>query len=320
MDVLGDSQPSLFPRELDTSGAGEISRDSAIKATLEAFENYMLDVEFTKNTRNAFASDLRLLGEFLGVGQSVGDIGANDLNDFLKWLRYERAVPCSQKSYARRVTTLKVYFKWLTKTGIFITNPALDVIQVPVSSPLPDLPSAEAINKALVVSANLMKSKGDQGGDSRPNLLLTLLLDTGIKKSETMSIVLNHINSSDPDSPFLFIRYKQPKNRHKERKIPLDPEWIMLLDLYIDQYEPRDFLFTCTARNLEYVLADIGDRANLPKGSLSFENLRWISALRDYVAGVDHTKLRHRLGIRPVTWRETKSKLDQLSAKGVNAS
>ena len=316
MDDLSAAQLSLFPRESHSLEPGKLSRDSAIKATLEAFETYMEEEDFTDNTQRAFASDLRLLGEYLGVGQSVGDIGANDLNDFLRWLRYERGVPCSQKSYARRVTTLKVYCKWLTKTGIFISDPALDVIQVSVSSPLPDLPSAEDIKKALAVSMDLMESKGDRNGDSRPNLLLTLVLDTAIKKSETMSIVLNHINRSDPDAPFLFIRYKQPKYRYKERKIPLDPGWISLLDIYMDQYHPRDVLFTCTARNLEYVLTDVGEKADLPKGSLSFENLRWISALRDYQAGVDHDKLFYRLGISPVTWRETKSKLDQLIARG----
>ena len=318
MDEPGLAQPSLFPGESLSSETNGVNRDSTIKATLGPFDIFMQNQPrpFTENTRKAFISDIRLLGKYFGPGQSVGDIGENDLNDFLKWLLYERGVPCGKKSYARRVTTLKVYFKWLTDKNIFLSNPAAAVIQVSVSNPLPDLPSADDIENVLTVSTELMESSEDRKGDSRPHLLLTLLLNTGIKKSETMSIVLNHINRSDPDNPFLFIRYKQPRYRYKERKMPLEHEWLAILDIYADQYQPDDLLFTCTARNLEYILTDLGEKVDLPQGTLSFENLRWIYALHEYQGGADHDKLFYRLGIKPVTWRETKSKLDRLIAKG----
>ncbi|GMQ78112.1 MAG: hypothetical protein BMS9Abin02_0610 [Anaerolineae bacterium] len=302
------AQSSLFP--------GDVSRDSSLKATLGPFDIYMMeDKEFTENTRRAFLSDMHLLGEYLGGGQPVGDIGTKELNDFLNWLLYERNVPCSQKSYARRVTTLKVFFGWLAKEYL-LSNPSLDIIQVSVTSPLPDLPGDEDIEEALSISEEILEGNEKEEGDSRPRLLLTLLLNTGIKKMEAMSLVLNHINRVNPDAPYLFVRYKNPKKRYKERKMSLDPEWITLLDRYMDEYQPSDKLFTCTARNLEYILTDISEQAGLPKGSLSFENLRWIYALRKYREGIDHDKLIDQLGITKVTWRQTKSKLDRLIAKG----
>ena len=309
MNDIGFAQSSLFP--------GDVSRDSSLKAILGPFDIYMMeDKEFTENTRKAFISDIRLLGEYLGRGQPVGDIGTKELNDFLKWLLYERNVPCSQKSYARRITTLKVFFGWLYKEDHLLSDPSLDVIQVSVTSPLPDLPSDEDIEKALSISTEMLEGNGKEEGDSRPKLLLTLLLDTGIKKSEAISIVLNHINRLNPDAPFLFVRYKNPKKRYKERKMSLDPGWITLLDRYLTEYQPRDTLFTCTARNLEYILTDIGEQTGLLQGSLSFENLRWIYALRIYREGIKHSKLIDQLGIKEVTWRQTKSKLDRLIAKG----
>ncbi len=309
MNDTAFTQSSLFP--------GDVSRDSSLKATLGPFDIYMRteDKDFTENTIRAFLSDMRLLGEYLGSSQPVGDIGTKDLNDFLNWLLNERNVPCSQKSYARRVTTLKVFFGWLHKGGYILSNPSLNVIQVSVTSPLPNLPGDEDIEKALSISAKILVGIEDEEGDSRPKLLLTLLLKTGIKKMETMSIVLNHINLANPDAPYLFIRYKNPKKRYKERKMSLDPGWITLLDRYIEEYKPSDTLFTCTARNLEYILTDIGEQAGLPKGSLSFENLRWIYALHKYREGIDHDKLIDQLGITKVTWRQTKSKLDRLIAQ-----
>jgi integrase/recombinase XerD len=80
----------------------------------------------------------------------------------------------------------------------------------------------------------------------------------------------------------------------------------------MEQYKPTDTLFTCTARNLEYILSDVGEAAGLSQGRLSFENLRWASALADYRSGVEPYEIRQRLGLSPVTWRETKKKLDRL--------
>jgi integrase/recombinase XerD len=151
--------------------------------------------------------------------------------------------------------------------------------------------------------------------DARPHLLLTLLLDTGIKKSEAVALVPNHVDRQDAEEPFLFIRIKNPRLRYKERKIPLQPAWLDVLDEYMVQYEPPDTLFTCTARNLEYILSDVAEAAGLPQGKLSFENLRWCSALREYRQGPEPGAIRQRLGLSPVTWRETKKKLDRLMAR-----
>ena len=143
-------------------------------------------------------------------------------------------------------------------------------------------------------------------------MLLTLLLQTGIKKGEALAIVPNHIDRTTPGDPFLFIRYKNPRLRYKERKVGLEPEWLDVLDEYLTQCEPTDTLFTCTARNLEYILTDVGMACNLEQGLLSFENLRWASALSDFKQGVEPDEIRQRLGLSKITWRETKKKLEKL--------
>lgn len=308
-------------RELKLPGEGgqestpPISGEASIQAALSLFERHMRDEGFALNTVKAFASDVRLLGKYLGVGQPIGGISTQNLNDFLTWLLHERGVPCSPKSYARRVTTLKVFFKWLHETGILPNDPATAVIQHSVRSPLPQVPTAAEIHKALQASESWRKGDSGKKADARPHLLLTLLLKTGIKKSEAMNIVPNHIDRGNPDQPMLFVRYANPRLRYKERKLPLDPEWLPVLDEYLAQYQPPDTLFTCTPRNLEYILRDIGDDAGLERGLLSFENLRWVSALQDLRAQVEQDDIRQKLGLSKITWRETKAKLDKLLAK-----
>jgi integrase/recombinase XerD len=263
----------------------------------------------------AFSSDVRLLGKYLGVGQPIGEIGTKNLNDFLDWLLNERGVPCSPKSYARRVTTLKVFFGWLHKSGVLDNDPSSAVIQRTVTSPLPELPTETQVKASLAKTEEIRGGESGRKPDARPHLLLTLLLETGIKKSEAMGIVPNHIDRSKDGQPMLFIRYANPRLRYKERKLFLDPTWLEVLDEYLEQYQPADTLFTCTARNLEYILTDVGSSVGLKQGLLSFENLRWVSALRDWDAGVEKDDIRQKLGLSKVTWRETKSKLAKLAKR-----
>ena len=106
---------------------------------------------------------------------------------FLDWLVHERWIPCSRKSYARRVTTIKVFFGWLYESGVLPTDPSTAVIQISVSSPLPVVPLDEEIHRALQVTESLRTGEGDEKVDARPHLLLTLLLKTGIKKGEALA-------------------------------------------------------------------------------------------------------------------------------------
>ncbi len=309
-------QRDLFP-ELAREDDGErkpptLTREASLQAALGTFERHMRDEGFSINTVKAFASDIRLLGRYLGIGTPVGEIGTKNLTDFLHWLTDERGVPCSPKSYARRVTALKVFFGWLHETGVLPQDPSTAVIQQSVSSPLPDAPTAADVERALVVAESRRVEGRDHKPDARPYLLLSLLLQTGIKKGEAMAIVPNHIDDSDPDQPVLYVRYANPRLRYKERKLPLEQAWLPVLDEYLQQYKPTDTLFTCTPRNLEYVLRDIAEEADLPAGALSFENLRWASALRDWRADVEQDDIRQKLGLSKIAWRETKGKLRRL--------
>jgi len=316
---MDTGQRELFTEPLDEveaeRRANTLTRDASLQAALGTFERHMQDEGLALNTVKAFASDIRLLGRYLGSGTRIGDIGTKNLNDYLHWLTDERGVPCSPKSYARRVTTLKVFFGWLNETGVLPHDPSDAIIQQSVSSPLPDAPRAVDVERALAAAEAWRVGLPERKPDARPYLLLSLLLQTGIKKGEAMSIVPNHIDDSDPENPVLYVRYVNPRLRYKERKLPLRPEWLKVLDEYLQQYQPTDTLFTCTARNLEYILKDIAEAAELAEGVLSFENLRWASALQDWRDGVEQDDVRQKLGLSKIAWRETKAKLSRLAER-----
>lgn len=288
----------------------DLTGRSSLRAALVAFEAHMQAQGFAENTIKAFLSDLNILAQFVGVGTAIGAIATQDLNRFTEWLVHGRGVPCNPKSLARRVTALKVFFGWLCETGVLPNDPAAPVIHKPALTPLAEILSDAEVERVLAVTQAL---RHGEKPDARPHLLVTLLLHTGIKKSECMAIVLNHFDFDDPNEPVVWIRYANPRRRHKERKLRLPVWWPALLAEYRAQYQPQEALFPCTARNLEYVLANVARQADLPH-SLSFEILRWTCAVRDYRAGMPADAVRQKLGISKITWREVGAKIAKLAA------
>jgi site-specific recombinase XerD len=291
------------------AGIPHITANSPLAPTINAYEIYLNDQARSPYTVKAFISDLRLLTSYIPEDRSLGAITTDDLNRFFDWMQNERGVPCAPKTLARRITTIKSFFRWLHKNGILMIDPAEKVVQKSAVSPLPQVLSEEEI-QAVLLAADRYRRKSKP--DARPYALLALLLSTGIKKSECLGIHLNHIDLETPAGPQVFIRYASPTNRYKERKLQLSDEWIPAYEEYIDQYSPVDRLFPWSPRRLEYLLEDIGSDAGLDK-HLSFDMCRWSYALSEYKRGTDTETIRQNLGVSKIQWRELNMKLKQLA-------
>jgi integrase/recombinase XerD len=288
-----------------------LSEQTGLIPAINAWEYFLNDQGRSPNTVKAFLSDVRLLTRVLPADRTLGTITTTDLNDYLHWLEHERDVPCSPKTLARRVTAIKSFFRWLQKGGAILVDPAEKVVQHSVLSPLPEVLTGDELDAVLLAAD---RSRRLSRPDARPYTLLSLLLATGIKKSECLGIHLNHIDLQSPGEPYVFIRYASPANRYKERKLTLPEEWLPAYEEYLMQYNPVDRLLPWSPRRLEYLLEDIGREAGLAK-HLSFDMCRWTSALQDHLNLVEPEKIRQKLGISKIQWREVNLKLRQLSGK-----
>jgi integrase/recombinase XerD len=288
-----------------------LTPQTGLVPAINAWEIYLYDQGRSPNTVKAFLSDVRLLTVYLPPDRTLGAITTDDLNHFLHWLEHERGVPCSPKSLARRVTSVKSFFRWLQKGGAILVDPGEKVVQHSVLSPLPEVLTEAELDAALLAAD---RHRRQSKPDARPYALLALLLAAGVKKSECLGIHLNHIDLESPEGPLVFIRYASPTNRYKERKLSLPEDWIPAYEEYLAQYNPADRLFPWSPRRLEYLLEDIGREAGLPK-HLSFDMCRWTCALQDYLNNVEHEKIRQKLGISKIQWREINMKLRQLAGR-----
>ena len=289
--------------------SAHITPRSLLAPTIQAWRYYLEDQQVSRHTIKAFMSDLQLLASYLPPDRQLGAIATVDLTNFLDWLQDGRGVPCSPKSLARRITSIKAFFRWLSNSGVLLVDPSEKVPQRSVISPLPTVLTPEETAAVLeAVQAQRTAAKPD----ARTYALVTLLLATGIKKGECLGIHLNHIEPETPNGPILFVRYANPQNRYKERKIALPEGWLEAYQEYATQYQLNERLFPWSQRRLEYLLEDLGVEAGLEK-HLSFDMCRWTCALNDWRSGMDHTAIRQKLGISKIQWREIGMKLEQLA-------
>ena len=285
--------------------------DASLSAALRAWEEALQKDGRSPNTVKAFAGDLRLMGKFLGSGAALNSIGTHDLRNFLEWMLHRRGVACSPKTYARRVTSIKAFFRWLVETGVLSEDPAANVAQQSVLSPLSEVLTAAEMDAVLHGAES--RRRGAKP-DPRPYTLLSLLLQTGIKKSECLSLYLHHIDLGAAGGPILFVRYPDVRKRYRERRLPLSQAWVSAYREYLAQYAPRDRVFPYSPRRLEYLLEELGGAAGLEK-HLSFNMCRWTAALSDLHAGKDKDYIRQKLGLSKIQWREVGTKLDRLAVQ-----
>lgn len=289
--------------------SAHIHSQTLLHTAIQGWEMFLNDQGRSSNTVKAFLSDVRLLTQFTAPDQTIGSITTDDLNRFFTWMEKERAIPCSPKTLSRRITSVKSFFRWLNQHGALVIDPAERVLQRSAISPLPQV-LTESEYEAVLLAAD--RHRRDKKADARPYALAYLLMTTAIKKSECLGIHINHIDLNLKNGPQLFVRYASPSNRYKERKIDLDEEWIAVYKEYLAQYQPVDQVFPWSPRRLEYLLEDIGEEAGLNK-HLSFDMCRWTCALRDYQAGFEVEKIRQKLGVSKIQWRELFMKLKQLN-------
>jgi integrase/recombinase XerD len=286
-----------------------IDAHTPLTPAINAWKIYLDDQGRSIHTIKAFTGDLSLLASFLPPDQQISAVTTGDLNNFLAWLQDGRGVPCSPKTLARRITSIKSFFRWLQKYGTILVDPAEKVVQKSVISPLPEVLTSDEV-QAVLEAAD--RPRHTTNPDARPYALVKLLLDTAIKKGECLALTTNHIDLDTPKGPILFVRYASTQHRYKERKIPLSEEWLDAYTEYASQYDLSEKLFPWSPRRLEYLLEDIGKEAGLTK-HLSFLMCRWTSALTDLTDGVEPNKIRQKLGISEIQWREVRMKLRRLS-------
>jgi len=312
---VADKQLELFPLsgvEALRPPAPDLTPADTLEAALGPFTEYMQQREFSANTIASFLNDLRLFMKFVGPSYTLKGCSPRKLEEFIEHLQTGRKAPCSPKSLDRRITTLKVFFGWLADKAVLAADPAAPLVRQGAESPLPRILTEPEVERVLEVARAMRDA--EQSPDARPYLLLSLLLHTGMKKVECLSLELSDLDMADPTRPSVEIRYDKPRLRFKTRRLSLPPDFTETLQAYLRRYQPVAKLFECTPRNLEYVLHNVSLVAGL-RDNLTFDALRWTAAVRHHRAGMDAQRLRRWLGLSKIAWASAGPLIEKLASE-----
>src|SRR5512134_1106236 len=175
-----------------------LTPQSTLSSAINSWQAFLASQGRSPNTIKAFLSDVRLLTTFLPDDIALGKITTKDLNRYFEWMEKERDVPCSPKTLARRITATKSLFRWLHQYGVLVVDPAEKVAQRSAISPLPTVLTRDEYDAVLLAAD---RHRRGTKPDARSYTLVYLLLTTGIKKSETLGLKLEHVDLETPNGP-----------------------------------------------------------------------------------------------------------------------
>jgi site-specific recombinase XerD len=299
-------QPTLFgetPAQTKQTTPIEVTADSTVLDTLPAFVEHLHERSLAENTIRCFRNDIELLAQHIGETKPISACNTQALRQYLSHLQ-DRERP-SAKTRQRRTTTLKAFFGWLVQTGALPNDPAASLGQTPSPVRLPRVLGAAERDRLIATARQLAQAEEP---DTRPYLLVSLLLATGIKKAECLGIRLDDLYLDA--TPAVTI---QPATKNaRPRYLRLPDEFPHQVARYRRHYNPKEYLFECTGRNLEYVLDDLRRQAGIGR-RVGFRVLRWTSAVDSLRNGMDPETLRLRLGLAKTTWIGKLALLEQLA-------
>ncbi len=267
-----------------------------------------------QNTIKAFSHDLSLLSNYFRRQTPVQNLLLEDLHSFLHWLEHDRGISCSKSTLSRRIASTKGFFRWLQQEGHIQKNPAAALKQV---QPAPYIPAVLDMKevRSLYSAASAMFWSLDKP-DERPLLLVSLLLQTGMKKQECLNLRLGDFEVTNDQHFSVTIRAGVGNAHYKTRVLTLNRSTIAHFRQYCQSHalgdNPEARIFDCTARNLEYILEHLGRAASIHSCKVGFEVLRWTCAVNAFRQSMPEEVLRQKLGLSKVSWRDTRVKIEAL--------
>lgn len=241
-------------------------------------------------------------------------ITQEDIHAFITYLSINRR--CGPATCAKRISTIRIFFKYLTiTTNMIPNNPAQNLETPKLNKRLPKYLTLEDSEKLLNVSANDEDNKNKE----RDFAIITLFLNCGLRLSELVGINISDIKFDD-------YRLTVIGKGNKERTIYLNKACVDAINSYLSvrpNNAKKDFknsdkaLFLSgyrqriSKRTVENVVARELQKAGLDTTKYSTHKLRHTAATLMYKYGqVDIRALQELLGHQSISTTEIYTHVD----------
>jgi integrase/recombinase XerC len=204
---------------------------------LQEFINYLTNEKrFSVHTIRAYRDDIGSFFSFIeeSSGKSYVDISTDDVR---LWLVGFAEAQLSPRTYKRKLSSLKAYYRFLLREGYVAKDPTGGVLTPKINNPLPEFFSDKEL-------ANLFDyvNFSDSYEGCRDRLVLSTFYATGIRLSELVKLKLSDVDLS-------LKQIKVTGKRNKQRYIPVSDTYLEDIAPYLIKREQvevsgsDDFLF-----------------------------------------------------------------------------
>jgi integrase/recombinase XerD len=197
--------------------------------TLDFLAYLELERGLSRNTLEAYRSDLQQLGEFLDR-RGVGPLSVTnaDLGAFVTELASggEGRRPAAPATLQRKVACLRSFYRHLRREEILANDPTRDLRPPRPRNRLPKVLSRDEVNRLLA------QPRGDTPAALRDRALLETMYACGLRASEAISLQLSEL---DLEAGILLARGKGSK----ERIVPIGSKALETLRTYLESARAR---------------------------------------------------------------------------------
>src|SRR5918911_5134553 len=220
--------------------------EKTVLQTLTAYYSYLKDGGYSQYTPDDFTGDVKKFGVFL-KDKPIKDIATRDIQAWVSLLKTPapKGEGLTAKTISRKLTALSNYFTWLEQHGVVApkTNPMRDIANTRISSPLPEVLFEDEAKQLLATASH----------DPRTYLVVSLLLETGLKLEELFALKVSQFDFSDQYSPEVSIRHTGRKEK-KSRKLKLPLAIVPVFADYVNRYHVTDALLPYTQRFIQHLI------------------------------------------------------------------
>ena len=242
------------------------------------------------------------------------NVNLHKIYEYIYFLRDERKN--NDKTIARKISSIKSLFKYLTKQACILKNDPTVNLELPsLKKSLPKYLTLEESQELLENAAN------NKFNSLRDYCMITLFLNCGMRLSELVGINIKDINFSDKKLTVI-------GKGDKERTIYLNPACIAAINEYLKvrphdgvKYNSRDALFLSkrkeriSNRMVQEIVKRELAKAGLDINKYSVHKLRHTAATLMYQNGVDIRALQVLLGHESISTTEIYTHVDNMQIK-----
>lgn len=196
-----------------------------LRLALEAYLNYLrLECGLAANSVSAYRRDLLILLDFL-FQRSIHETAKVTPDDLIDFLARERRVGLQDRTVARRVSAIRMFFRFVSVEFGGKIDPAEHLMQPKTAACLPDYLTSEQVQALLDAPV------GDSPLVVRDRAILHTLYATGARVSEVCGLVVSRLHLQ---SGYLSVIGKGSK----ERIVPIGQVAAKAVMFYLEHARP----------------------------------------------------------------------------------